>query len=53
MGTISKASMSTRTQASNYQCQTKGYNLIGFNMSTRRQACKLLMPNQWEQSRQD
>ena len=29
MGTISWASMSTRTQARNYQCQTNGHDLMG------------------------
>ena len=41
--------MSTRTTAPNYQCQTNGHDLIGFNVN-RDNSSKLSMPNQWARS---
>ena len=49
MGSLSWASMSTRTQAPNYQCKTNGHDLIGFDVNTDTSS-KLSMPNQWAHS---
>ena len=49
MGTISKGSMLTRRSTQNYQCQTNGQDLKGFNVN-KAYHTKLSMPNQWAQS---
>ena len=49
MGTISQASMSTWTQALNYECQTNGHYLIGCDVN-KNISTQLSISNQWARS---
>ena len=49
MGTISQASMSTWTQALNYECQTNGHYLIGCDVN-KNISMQLSISNQWARS---